>query len=237
MISQVDEALRTLVRSEALDGSDVEVVLRRADQGLGGPPQRADGQPLPLRHPRGPAPPRARAGSTSAATAGTSSRGGRRRGTSSSPTWSPRGRSAPRTSTGCCPRCCTASCATTRCPPSCSSGRWPRPALPVPLTVALPPPEDRALRGRLVRARRRAEAVARPRGRSRRSTPASAFPAGPPVRGGHRVDLSDVADGAATAAQQRSVAAGPRPSARRPRRGARAAAAAAGGRATADGDR
>ena len=46
-------------------GTEVEVVLRRADQGLGGAAQRADGRRLPLRHPRGPAPPRARAGSTS----------------------------------------------------------------------------------------------------------------------------------------------------------------------------
>ena len=60
--------------------------LRRAHQGLGGPAQRAHDRRLPLRHPRGPAPPRARPAQRVRRRAG-SSPGTCRRGTSSCPTW------------------------------------------------------------------------------------------------------------------------------------------------------
>ena len=60
-----------------------------------------------------------------------------------SPTWSPRGRSGPRTSTGCSTRCCTASCATTRCPPELLTGPLAETGLPVAGLGRLPPPEDR----------------------------------------------------------------------------------------------
>ena len=50
----------------------------------------------------------------------------------------------PRTSTGCSRRCSPASCGTTRSRPSCSPPPLSDLGLPVPLSVGLPPPEDRA---------------------------------------------------------------------------------------------
>ena len=154
--------------------------VRRPDQGLGRPPQRADDRRLPVRHPRGPAPARARAAQRVRRTTAASSPGTCRPGTSSCPTWSPPGPSGPRTSTGCCRRCCAASCGTTRSPPTCSTGplaraRACRCRSRRPAAAGGP-----LLRRRLVGAGRRAQAVAR-RGRDRAHRHRSAVRAGPPV--------------------------------------------------------
>ena len=53
-------SLEKLVSATRSTARAVELAVRRADQGLGRAPQRADGQPVPVRHPRGP--PAARAG-------------------------------------------------------------------------------------------------------------------------------------------------------------------------------
>ena len=63
---------------------------------------------------------------------GRSPSGGRRRAASSSPTSSPPGRSAPRTSTGCCRRCSPASCANDRLPEDVLTGSLAEPAYPDP---------------------------------------------------------------------------------------------------------
>ena len=144
MIGEVDSALRALIEREAVGRGDVEVVfdaptrewaarrnsptidvylydiredMRRRDRGMINE-YDADERRIVARH--------------------------LRRGTSSSPTWSPPGPSVPRTSTGCCRRCSPPSCATTRCPEDLVTGSLAELGLAVPVTVALPPPEDRA---------------------------------------------------------------------------------------------
>ena len=62
VIHDVDQALRALIRRDAVAEARRRGRLRRAHQGLGRPAQRADDRRLPLRHPRGHAAPRARAG-------------------------------------------------------------------------------------------------------------------------------------------------------------------------------
>ena len=129
-----------------------------------GAAQRAHRRRLPLRHPRGHAPPRAGRGATSTTATAGSSAGTCRPGTSSCRTWSPPGPSAPRTSTGCSRRCSPASCGTTRSRPSCSTAPLADLGLPVPLSVGAAAARGPRLRRRVVRARRRAEAVAGRRG-------------------------------------------------------------------------
>ena len=163
--------------------------LRRPDQGLGQAAQRADHRRLPLRHPRGPAPPRTRPASTSTTAAAGSSAGTCRPGTSSCPTWSRPGPSGRRTSTGCCPRCWPASCGTTRSRATCSTAPLAELGLPVPVTVGAAAAGGPVVRRRVVRARRRAQAVPGRRGQ-RADRHRSASRAGPPVVAAAQVSSS-----------------------------------------------
>ena len=86
MISVVDDALRAIVRTEAIDGSDVDVVFDAPTKDWAARRNAPTVEPLPLRHPRGPAAPRARLVGGARRPTASSRRARRRRGTSSSPT-------------------------------------------------------------------------------------------------------------------------------------------------------
>ena len=146
--------------------------LRRADQGLGGAAQRAHRQPLPLRHPRGPAPPRARAGQRvrrpAVVVAGTAAPALQALLPGHRLDPAPRGRAPAAVRAAAllpAPRRAAARAAAT--------ARSRRLGLPVAADGRAAAAGGPLLRRRLVRARRRAEAVARPRGhRPRRQRPA-----------------------------------------------------------------
>ena len=145
VIHEVDSALRALIEREATGTRDVEVVFDAPDQGLGGPAQRAHHRRLPLRHPRGPAPPGARAAQRVRRRPARQRPAPAAAATSSSPTWSPPGRSGPRTSTGCSPSLLACFLRHEALPAGpARPGRSPSSGCSVPLTIALPPPEDRS---------------------------------------------------------------------------------------------
>ena len=143
MIYEVDEALRELVRRDALPGSDVEVVFDAPTKDWASR-RNTPTVDVYLYDIREDLRRRERGMINDYDSGGPGGRAGTcRRATSSCPTWSPRGRSARRTSTGCCRRSCPASCGTTRSPPTCWPARSPSSRCRSPITIGLPPPEDR----------------------------------------------------------------------------------------------
>ena len=144
MIHEVDEALRRLVERE-LDSSGVEISFEAPTRDWAARRSAPTRRPLPLRHPRGPRRGATSPASPSTTSTGSSSAGAGRRACSSSPTSSRRGPSAPRTSTACSRPSSPARFATTRSRAISSPGRSAEQPLNMPVTVALPPPEDRAI--------------------------------------------------------------------------------------------
>ena len=164
MIHEVDEVLKGLLGGGALAGSGIEIVLRGPDPRLGGPAQRARRQRLPVRHPRGREPARARARSRSATSGDVVVR--RRqpprwfRLSYLVTAWTKR----PRTNTGCCPPCWPHCSRASSCPPTNSPARSAQLGLSVPLTVAGLHTEARSMAEIWSRAGRRTQAVPGPRG-------------------------------------------------------------------------
>ena len=163
VIQEIDQALRALIRAEAFADRDVEVVFDAPTKEWAGR-RNAPTVDVYLYDIREDMRRRERGVVNEYDGDGRSSAGTCRRGTSSCPTWSPPGPSVPRTSTGCSPRCSPASCGTTRSRRELLDGAavGPRPARArLGRAAAARGPR---LRRRVVRARRRAEAVARRRG-------------------------------------------------------------------------
>ena len=146
MLHDLDTALRGLVEREIGEDADVEIDFDAPTKDWASHRNRADDRHLPLRHPPGRRALPVRRGRASATATASSRTAGRSRSSSASPTSSRRGRSGPRTSTACCRRCWSTFLqprgAADR---TCSAARSATSASSIPLAVALPPPQDRAL--------------------------------------------------------------------------------------------
>ena len=183
--------------------------VRRAHQGLGGPPQRARRRHLPVRHPGGPRAPRAGLGGRARPGRRGRAAAGSRPAASASRTLSPPGRSARRTSTACCPRSC--SCFRQRDAQAGRPGRLPGRVGPACLHRRGPAGDPGPLaRGHLVGAGRRAQAVARRRGH-RAGRRRSSAPFGPPVKEGPTIGLAATGGPAKPPAGGAGPAGGPCP--------------------------
>ena len=143
VIHEIDEALRTLVERE-LAGSGVEISFEAPTKDWAAR-RSAPTVDLYLYDIREDRERRNMALEPVRDETGRSSADAARRACSSSPTSSRPGRSGPRTSTGCSRRILACALATTRCRARSSPGSLLEQPLNMPVTVALPPPEDRAL--------------------------------------------------------------------------------------------